>query len=143
MVRSQKFCRQILHNPQILHDLSLPSLNRLRMQGLQLPMSYLRRTELTLQTLLPFRSRLPRMPRLMILGFENLGIKAFLLCGALMSIIYIFIEHPAQILGITILIMIMMIVLTSTWRIMNTFCLHLRILRELTLALILALPINI
>ena len=110
------------------------------MWGPRLP--NLRRTELTLQILHPFRSWLPRMPWLMILGFENLVIKACLPCGALVSIILIFIEHPAQILGITILILIMMIVLTSTWRITKNFCLHLRILRELTLPLILALLVN-
>ena len=70
------------------------------------------------------------MSRHMILGSENL-----------VSIIHIFIEHPAHILGITILMLIMMIVLTSTWQIMTTFYLHLRIMRELTLTLILALSI--
>ena len=94
MVRSQEFCRQILHNPQILHDLSLPSLSRLRMQGLRLPMSYLWRTKLTLQILLPFRSRLPMMSRPMSLGSNNLRIKAFLPSGALVRIIHIFIKHP-------------------------------------------------
>ena len=90
--------------------------------------SVLRRAELTLQTLLPFRSRLARMSRLMILGSENQ-----------VSIIHIFINHPTHILGFTILILIMMIVLTITWRIMTISCLLLRILRELTLVLILAL----
>ena len=98
------------------------------MRGLRL--SYLRRIELTLQTLLPFKSQWARMSRLMILGSENL-----------VSIIYIFIEHPAQILGITILILIMMIVLMRTWQIMTTFYLHLRILRELTIVLILTLSV--
>lgn len=97
------------------------------MRGLQL---FLRRAELMLQTLLPFRSRLARMSRLMILGSENQ-----------VSIIHIFIEHPAQILGFTILILIMMIVLTITWRIMTISCLLMRIMIELTLAMILALSI--
>ena len=93
-------------------------------------LSYLRRTKLTLQTLLLFRSRLVRMSRLMILGSENL-----------VSIIHIFIEHPAHILGIRVLMLVMIIVLTSTWQIMTTFYLHLRIMRELTLALILAFSV--
>ena len=140
MVRSQKLYRQILHNPQILYNPSLPSLSRLRMRGPQPP--NLQRIKLTLQILHSFKSRLPKMPRLMILRSENLVIKAFLPCGALVSIIHIFIKPPAQILCIIISILIMMIVLTSTKRITNTFCLHLRILRELTLALILALLVN-
>ena len=40
------------------------------------------RTELMLQILHPFRSQLPRIPRLMILGSESLVIKAFLPWGA-------------------------------------------------------------
>ena len=67
----------------------------------------------------------------MILGSENL-----------VSIIHIFIEHPAHILGIRVLMLVMIIVLTSTWQIMTTFYLHLRILRELTLALILVLSVT-
>ena len=70
------------------------------------------------------------MSRLMILGPENQ-----------VSIIHIFIEHPTLILGFTILIMIMMIVLTITWQMITIFCLLLRMLRELTLALILALSV--
>ena len=65
----------------------------------------------------------------MFLGSENL------------VSIHIFIKHPAHILVITILILIMMIVLMNVWRIMTTFCLPLRIMRELTLALILALSV--